>query len=927
MQTYSPAWQRRPLARPISIERLEERVVLTTKIVTIGDSWGSFLADGAPGSITDLPGYNNAFQQVLNARAPGVEVYNGGFYGGTAAGHAGQLPQIGSIINAAGPDVDLVYLSSGGNDFLAGLAAGGWYRGKPAGEVQALFDTVGNNVRTVAEYILSLRPDIQVVIPSYDYINLWDFNITSGGDQVRFNLGLVRSGNWALDALQNVDLNSALRDLETRKAAIGAGNSRIHHVNMFGLNQSLLGYQGYLSNNVSLPPGSWPDLPVRKSSLGSNGNDPIHLTDAAYSAMVDTVYSQWMGQALQTGQLSASANSFAFGQLRAGTSSPIQTVTVSNVGVNFSKIKDVNFASANGPFVGGGISVNPLFRDPTLGSDTASASYGFAPTARGSFNQVVNITSNGGSQGLTLTGQAVGPAGTLLSTPSFNVARPGQSQLGNFGLANQTSDGDLGNLTNLTITGASFVGPDASLFELVGFTPGTVISAGQFQNFTVRFNGSVAPRVYNATLVLQTDQGAPLGGSGATFNVAIQAQVNDGFILFPSADPNNGSLNSLFAFGWNGDDAVQFQQIDANTIRALVTKENGLTTNRSIDFAGITGRVIVNASTGNDLVDASALSATAVSLTGAAGNDTLRGGQQADILDGGQNDDLITGGSGADSILGGDGSDTIYGESPASLGFPLAALNLGADSIDGGRGNDTIFGDGDGGEGASDSILGGEGNDVIVGDGSVGKRVVSDTIRGGDGDDLIRGDADGAEGSPDSLFGDSGNDTIDSGGGDDSLEGGTGDDLLLGGDGAEGVSDTLVGNEGRDILVGDLGVVGAKNLQGGKDSLDGGDSDDLLIAGALRVTDLAAWNAIRSEWSSNRSYADRVANLSGTGVGPRDNGEFYLRPGVEVVLDRQPAAPPTLNALVGGADQDWFLYELQDVLVDLSLSEITTLIS
>ncbi len=340
--------------RPVGLERLEDRVVLATKIVTIGDSWASFLADGAPGSITDLSGYNNAFQQVLNARGSGTQVYNGGFYGGTAAQHATQLSQITSIVNAAGPDVDLVYLSSGGNDFLAGLLAGGWYRGKPAGEVQALFDAVGGYVQTVANHILSIRPDIQIVIPSYDYINVWDYNITSGGDQVRLNLGLVRSGNWAVDLLQNADMNSALRDLETRKANIGASSRRIHHVNMFGLNHAALGYQGYLSNNVNLPPGSWPDLPVRRNQLGSNGNDPIHLNDAAYSLMIDTVYTQWIGQALQTGVLSANTGSLSFGQLRAGTNSSLQPVTISNNGGNFSKIKNISFGAASGPFVGGG---------------------------------------------------------------------------------------------------------------------------------------------------------------------------------------------------------------------------------------------------------------------------------------------------------------------------------------------------------------------------------------------------------------------------------------------------------------------------------------------------------------------------------------------------------------------------------------------
>ncbi len=913
--------------RTVGVERLEERVVLATKIVTIGDSWGSFLADGAPGSITDLPGYNNAFQQVLNARGSGAQVYNGGFYGGTAAQHATQLSQITSIINAAGPDVDLVYLSSGGNDFLAGLLAGGWYRGKPAGEVQALFDAVGGYVQTVADHILSIRPDIQVVIPSYDYINLWDFNITSGGDQVRLNLGLVRSGNWAVDLLQNADMNSALRDLETRKANIGANSRRIHHVNMYGLNTSLLGYQGHLSNNVNLPPGNWPDLPVRRNQLGSSGNDPIHLTDAAYSLMVDTVYTQWIGQALQTGVLSASTGSLAFGQLRAGTNSSLQSVTISNNGGNFSKVKNISFGAASGPFVGGGTNANPLFRDPTLGSDTASASYSFSPTTRGSFNQSVTISSNGGSQNVNLSGSAVGPVTSISAGPTFSIARPGDQRLGNFSVSNTTPDGNLGSLTNLTITGISFTGPDAGLFEVVGFTPGTVLSASQLQNISVRFLGSGTARDYNATLVLQTDQGAALGGTGAAFNINLLATVSDGFLLTTGIDPDNASLLSLFVTGWTGDDSIEFQQIAPTTIRANITQENGQAVSRTIDFTGITGRVIADGGDGNDRLDAQPLVQTAVSLVGGIGNDTLRGGSQADIVDGGDNDDSITGGLGADNIAGGNGADLIFGDHPLSENLPINSASLGSDTIAGGMGNDTIYGDSDGGEGVGDSITGGGDNDLIIGDGNQGRPTASDTIRGGDGNDVIKGDADGAEGAPDLLYGDAGDDTVDGNGGNDFIDGGIDNDILLGGDGGEGANDTILGGDGRDILVGDRGVLTPSNLQGATDSLDGGAGEDIVVAGALSINDALALSAIQAEWTSSRTYSQRVANINGTGVGPRDNGNFFLQANVNVVPDNPSPAGPAIDEVLGGADQDWFFYESEDNLLDLTFGEIATLVT
>ena len=57
----------------------------------------------------------------------------------------------------------------------------------------------------------------------------------------------------------------------------------------------------------------------------------------------------------------------------------------------------------------------------------------------------------------------------------------------------------------------------------------------------------------------------------------------------------------------------------------------------------------------------------------------------------------------------------------------------------------------------------------------------------------------------------------------------------------------------------------------------GNSGDDILIAGTTAFDhNQAALAAIMAEWTSARSYADRVANLSGTGSGPRDNGSVFL---------------------------------------------------
>lgn len=888
----------------LGLESLEDRTVLATQIVTIGDSWASFIANGAPGTIVDpnLVPNSNVFQQVLDLRGSGAQVYNGGFYGGTAAQMTGQLAQITSIIQAAGPDADIVYLSAGGNDFLLGLAGGGWYQQKPAGEVQALFDSVGNNVQTIVNHILGIRPDIQIVIASYDYINMWDFNITSGGDPLRLNLGLVRSGNPFIDVMQNASLNAALRDLETRKAAIAANDPRVHHVNLYGYLHTLTGYQGYLSGNVNLPPGVWADLPVRPSLLGSGGNDPIHLNDTGYALLVDRVFTEFLSTALQNGVLSTNTTVLNFGAARVGTSSAAQSVIASNSGQNFTKVENLFFPLASGGFVGGNFGVDPLFRDPTLGSQTASAGYTFSPTARGNVVQNLTVTSSAGTRPLTLAGQAVGPEYSAASQLDFGVILPDTIDNEVLVVSNTTPDGNLGNYTNLTITGASFSGPDASMFELVGFVPGTVISGGSLANLNVRFLGSSEARDYEATLTLYTDQGAALGGSGQSFSVSLFATVIEGLQAVTGADPDTPALTSLFVTGTIYDDVITINEQSPGEIQIVVTKEGGQSVFYNLNFSGVTGRVLVDGRAGDDVLDASGLSTMSSRMYG---------------------------GTGADELSGGAADDLLYGEYPSSTELPLSSDFTGSDTITGGPGNDTIYGDGDGGEGAGDWIDGEDGDDLIFGDGAEGSKTGNDTIFGGDGNDTLHGDMDGAEGAADHIEGGFGDDVVYTGGGNDFAAGNDGNDILVGGDGAEGASDTLVGGEGRDILVGDVGVVTRKSTVGGADSLVGGGGEDILIAGWYEPVDNAALLAIRQEWiSEERTYLERVANIRGTGLGPRLNGDNFLEAGSTVLADVPANAQASVvDHLVGGSDLDWFLYGLEDLLLDVDAGEEIDLIS
>lgn len=179
-----------------------------------------------------------------------------------------------------------------------------------------------------------------------------------------------------------------------------------------------------------------------------------------------------------------------------------------------------------------------------------------------------------------------------------------------------------------------------------------------------------------------------------------------------------------------------------------------------------------------------------------------------------------------------------------------------------------------------------------------------DRLTGGRADDLL----DGGQGD-DKLEGGRGNDLLDGGPGRDHLDGGRGHDILLGGDG----DDDLDGAADGDLLIGGQG----------KDHLQAGGDGDLLIAGFTAFdANSSALNAILAEWTSNRSYATRVANLRGDGTGSRANEGYFLNvSGPEATVFDDDKA----DILAGDSGRDWFFAHLtgnkKDKIIDLNNSE------
>jgi uncharacterized delta-60 repeat protein len=212
--------------------------------------------------------------------------------------------------------------------------------------------------------------------------------------------------------------------------------------------------------------------------------------------------------------------------------------------------------------------------------------------------------------------------------------------------------------------------------------------------------------------------------------------------------------------------------------------------------------------------------------------------------------------------------------------------------------------------------IGGDGaNDNISVKNSMGSIVVTDNganttynglntimIAGGDGNDDIRINPNVTQSVI--VFGGAGN---------DSIKGGANADILVGGDG----DDLLHGQDGRDLLIGSKGA----------DRIIGHADDDILVAGYTNYDlDIAALQAILSEWTSTRTYQQRVDNVMGNTTGG-NNGSYILKPYDSQTNNADATAfdDGDVDILTGNSGQDLFMFNSdlagQDSITDLSAAE------
>jgi Ca2+-binding RTX toxin-like protein len=331
------------------------------------------------------------------------------------------------------------------------------------------------------------------------------------------------------------------------------------------------------------------------------------------------------------------------------------------------------------------------------------------------------------------------------------------------------------------------------------------------------------------------------GGNGNDF---IQGEQGDDTMI-------GGAGNDLLVWDdGDGDDRISGNQgQDTVGVRGSVSQGDEFTLNQEGDLA-IFDRVnlgpfkltvdtsetfAIQGDVGNDSLDVSDLSNTAVELvqfSGGEGNDTLDASDSSTPIQaaGDNGNDFLTGSSVNDTLSGGNGNDFIQGEQ-------------GDDTMIGGAGNDLlVWDDGDG----DDRISGNQGQDTVGVRGSVsqgdeftlnqeGDLAIFDRVNLGP----FKLTVDTSETF--AIQGDVGNDSLDVNDLSNTavnliqFSGGEGNDWLngsdtytaLNGNGDNG-NDTLIGGSANDVLTGGAGR-DVLNGRGGNDTLTGGARADAFV--------------------------------------------------------------------------------------------------
>jgi hypothetical protein len=273
--------------------------LLTPRLLLAGDSWAQYMwDDGSHNEQFDRFGHadKRALSRSLGSDpGPGYTGPEYAISGSEARQWAdpANYPWIANMVAdlQANPSIDRVLLSIGGNDVLAGKSGGGWYKQMDLdvqGSEAALFDRIHGNTLQIIDAALAVRPDLRVILSSYDYPNFntgfWCFVYACPKRR-----DLSRDPDNAL--VTDQELNAMIVNVEQDRIAWTNAHPRSDFDHAVGLMHYF--YGDGVSAPLTLPrpgqvppdynpfPGGNPQRPTLRSNF-RNDADPIHLDVEGY---------------------------------------------------------------------------------------------------------------------------------------------------------------------------------------------------------------------------------------------------------------------------------------------------------------------------------------------------------------------------------------------------------------------------------------------------------------------------------------------------------------------------------------------------------------------------------------------------------------------------------------------------------------------
>ena len=248
------------------------------RVLVVGDSWA------------DLMWTNRSLRGIFALEGHGDIVEKGDVtaISGSTAEEWSDPAMLQLITDelATNPTIDLVQLTIGGNDFLAGQSGGGWFTGMTLEQEEAFFLRVSADILTVIDHILAFNPDLEIVLSFYDYPN---FVETLNGLLSFFCTPLWEDLGEPLPE----EINLALLDFSDRILAMTTPMSRVSQVDHAGLMQFHFGYPSMGIMPGDLPPPGDATLPSPPQSLNFGGNDCFHLNATGYEILAQNLYDQF----------------------------------------------------------------------------------------------------------------------------------------------------------------------------------------------------------------------------------------------------------------------------------------------------------------------------------------------------------------------------------------------------------------------------------------------------------------------------------------------------------------------------------------------------------------------------------------------------------------------------------------------------------